>query len=1145
MSTPNPSITEQSSKSASAAFNPNILKSGEVSRSSTEGGMRKFSVLSEGQQYGGWTVDRNTVDLLGTWCATPGNGQSVDLNGNQGPGSIYQSFVTEPGKTYTLSFLLAGNFERGSDDMRSVEVAVGSQRSKFDCERPEGWSRSDMGWQVKTVAFTADSDFTTLTFKSLTDHKYCGPVIASVAVVEGIAPGASNLLENGDFIVSGIGSGGQKGFVNCALGKQLGGWTVEKNSVDLLTHWAKTPGIGQAIDLNGNQGAGAIAQVLTTEPGKTYTVTFLLSGNFERGEDHSHGLMVTAGGESVNFEFQRGDDWSRENMGWQTKTFTFTATENTTALSFESLSNNKYCGPVIAGVAVVLDASEASAESTTGVPVTAEPVADADMIEDGTDSPSDENLPSTPSEPVAESPPQTSEPDTSDSENAESAPPVESAPPHGSGGGHNSMDLDFGFESDHAGNLPDAGNTAPDARWDDYETQPGTAISGNVLDNDIDADGDALVVVGIVTPPDHGVATVDADGYFTYTPNAGFKGYDVFTYEISDGNDTDVARVTVTVGETGGGHYSTSHVTDYENDHEGLPNGAPDARWDDFATKSGVAFSGNVLTNDTDPDGDVLTVTGIEEQPSNGTVTIDAHGHFTYTPNEGFNGVDVFTYSVSDGKGGCDFAKVTMTVERVNSAPTATTDAFSVFEDASLTDNVLANDHDADGDTLTVTGITSQPLHGIVSIESDGTFTYTPHADYNGPDSFTYSISDGQGGTSTAQVNITVKPVNDSPVANDDVAGTEKNVAVIIPVLANDSDADGDALQVVTHTPPVHGNVQINADGTLTYTPNSGFVGNDSFLYAIEDGNGGSATAKVIVCISGANTAPVASFDSASGFENQPLVIDVLANDTDADGDALSVVKLGTPVHGTVALNADGTVTYTPNEDFNGQDHFSYEISDGNGGTSSALVCVVVKPVNDAPVANGDSVTTDEDKPVTFNVLGNDTDIDGDTLSVESFTQPAHGSVTQNPDGTFTYTPAADYNGGDSFTYVVTDGKGGTSTATVNIDVKPVNDAPAANNDAVVTDEDKPVTFNVLGNDSDVDGDTLSVASFTQPAHGTVTKNPDGTFTYTPAADYNGSDSFTYVVTDGKGGTSTATVSLSVCPVNDAPVANNDAVVTG
>ncbi|MGF1547930.1 MAG: choice-of-anchor C family protein, partial [Thiotrichales bacterium] len=1144
MTTHNPSTQDQSAKSNPGILNQAVLKNGDFSRAGSDGATRSFSVLGEGYQFGGWTVDRNSVDLLAGWCKTPGGGQSIDLNGNQGAGAISQSFATEPGKTYTLTFLLAGNFERSTTDVHGVEVAIGSNRSTFEFERPEGWSRNDMGWQTKAVTFTADSELTTLSFNSLTEHQYCGPVISAVSVVQGLAPEASNLIANGDFLVHGIGAGGGKGFVNCAIGKQIGGWSVEKNSVDLLTQWAKVPGIGQAIDLNGNQGAGAITQVLATEPGKTYTVSFLLSGNFEKGESDTRSVLVSGGSESASFDFQRGDDWSRQNMGWQTKTFTFTATGTSTTLSFESLTGNKYCGPVIAGVTVVLDTVELDAERVV-MPPQSQPEAVDDIPQAEAYAHDEGEVPVLLDEPSVTD----NEPAAPIAEDIESETPASAENPTPTGGGHYSLDLIFDYDSDHSGDLPDPQNTAPDARWDDYSTTPETAISGNVLENDYDPDGDTIAVTGIVTQPEHGIATLDAAGNFTYIPNTGFTGDDVFTYEISDGNGgTDIARVTVTVGEPGsGGHYSTGHVTDYENDHEGgLPNGnsAPDARWDDYATQSGVAFSGNVLDNDIDPDGDPITVTGIEVHPTHGTVTIDAQGHFTYTPNAGFSGVDRFEYSISDGKGGCDVAKVTMTVAPVNAAPTAVNDVVNVNEDTSFTGNVLANDSDPDGDSLSVAGIAAQPIHGIVTIESDGTFTYTPHADYHGPDAFTYSVTDGKGGTSTAQVQINVNPVNDAPVARDDAAGTLKNVAVIIPVLANDSDPDGDALHIVTHTPPVNGSVQVNPDGTLTYTPNRGFTGNDSFLYAIEDGNGGSATAKVVVCVTGTNSAPSAKSDQATGLEDQPLVIDILANDTDADGDKLTVSQLGQPKHGTAALNADGTVTYTPNANFSGQDYFSYEVSDGHGGVSSAVVCVLVNPVNDAPVANNDAVVTDEDKPVTFNVLGNDTDVDGDTLSVESFTQPSYGTVTKNADGTFTYTPAADYNGSDSFTYVVTDGKGGTSTATVTIDVKPVNDAPVANNDVVVTDEDKPVTFNVLGNDTDVDGDSLSVESFTQPSHGTVTKHPDGTFTYTPNADYNGADSFTYVVTDGKGGTSTATVSLSVCPVNDAPVANNDAVVT-
>jgi len=283
------------------------------------------------------------------------------------------------------------------------------------------------------------------------------------------------------------------------------------------------------------------------------------------------------------------------------------------------------------------------------------------------------------------------------------------------------------------------------------------------------------------------------------------------------------------------------------------------------------------------------------------------------------------------------------------------------------------------------------------------------------------------------------------------------------------------------------------------------------------------------------NEAPVAVDDDAVTDEDTSVVIDVLANDSDPDGDDLEVISATSP-NGTVEINPDGTLTFTPDQDFNGPTTIEYTVSDGNGGTDTATVSVEVTPVNDDPVAGDDDATTAEDTPVVIDVLGNDTDVDGDSLTVIDFTDPANGTVIDNGDGTFTYTPDPDYNGPDSFTYTVSDGNGGTDTATVNIDVTPVNDDPVAEDDSAKTPINTPVVIAVLANDSDVDGDPLTVISATSP-DGTVDINPDGTITFTPDTDFFGETTIDYTISDGNGGTDSAVVTLLV---NDGIVSGTD-----
>jgi len=573
---------------------------------------------------------------------------------------------------------------------------------------------------------------------------------------------------------------------------------------------------------------------------------------------------------------------------------------------------------------------------------------------------------------------------------------------------------------------------------------------------------------------------------------------------------------------------------------KGSPVAVDDAESTDEDTPVIIA----VLDNDSDLDNDPLSVTETTT-PANGTVVINEDGTITYTPNPDFNGTDSFEYTITDGNGGFDTAIVTVTIGGTNDAPVAVDDAASTDEDTPVVIAVLGNDSDPDNDPLTITETTT-PENGSVVINEDGTITYTPNPDFNGTDSFEYTITDGNGGFDTAIVTVTIGGTNDAPVAVDDAASTEEDTPVIIAVLDNDSDPDNDPLTITETTTPANGSVVINEDGTITYTPNPDFNGTDSFEYTINDGNGGFDTAIVTVTVIGAeNVAPIAVDDAASTDEDTPVIITVLDNDSDPDNDPLTITETTTPENGTVVINEDGTITYTPNPDFNGTDTFEYTITDGNGGFDTAIVTVTIGGTNDEPIAVDDAASTEEDTPVVIAVLDNDSDPDNDPLSVTETTTPANGTVVINEDGTITYTPNPDFNGTDSFEYTITDGNGGFDTAIVTVTVIGAeNVAPIAVDDAESTEEDTPVVIAVLENDSDPDNDPLTITEAISPANGSVIINEDGTITYTPNPDFNGTDSFEYTITDGNGGFDTAIVTVTIGGTNDVPVAVDDAEST-
>ncbi|HMY50495.1 MAG TPA: Ig-like domain-containing protein [Rhodocyclaceae bacterium] len=461
--------------------------------------------------------------------------------------------------------------------------------------------------------------------------------------------------------------------------------------------------------------------------------------------------------------------------------------------------------------------------------------------------------------------------------------------------------------------------------------------------------------------------------------------------------------------------------------------------------------------------------------------------------------------------------------------PVANADTAAVDEDASVLVNVLANDTDPEGKALTLVSADGA-THGAVTLEN-GQVRYTPSANYFGADSFTYVVRDEAGNTATTSVAITVRPVNDAPVANPDSVAVLSGGSVLIDVLANDTDIDSPVLTITGATGASHGTVAIES-GKVRYTPDAGYAGGDSFTYTITDGDGGNAGSSVTVDILVHNTPPVANADTAVTDEDTPILIDALANDTDAEGQALSLVSVGLATHGTVSLDA-GQIRYVPDADWFGADSFTYVMQDSVGAQASATVNVTVNSVNDPPVANPDSATVEASQSVLIDVLANDTDKDSAQLAVTAVSGAAHGTVVIES-GQVRYTANAGFTGADSFTYTVSDGDGASVDGSVAITVQLHNTAPVAHADSAVTDEDHSVLIDVLGNDSDAEGQVLSLVSVTGATHGTLAIEGNQV-RYTPDADWNGADSFTYVVADSLGATAKGAVDVTVTPVNDAP----------
>lgn len=563
---------------------------------------------------------------------------------------------------------------------------------------------------------------------------------------------------------------------------------------------------------------------------------------------------------------------------------------------------------------------------------------------------------------------------------------------------------------------------APIAGADSATITTGTSQVIDVLANDSDPDNDPLTIVSTTTPAVGGVALgsvsiTGAGNTLTYTPAVGTTGTHTFTYTITDGR--------------GGFAVGTVNVA---------VNTPPVANADQVFDLDRATVQIQVLLNDTDLDKDALTVTDVSTTPR-ATVSM-SNNTITFTPHADVLPIETLNYTISDGRGGVSTSTITIIQ---NASPVAVADQFSAAAGSTVALNVLANDTDPDPQdqpNFTITGLT-QPLGASATISTNAkTIQFTFPANATANSTFRYTMTDGRGGFSNAVVTVLL---NHSPTAAPATATTLAGVPVTItPVIA---DVDGDPLTITAVTVANGATFTINANNSITFTPSATLVLTpQTFTYTVSDGRGGTASATVTVTV---NNRPIATNDAITTAQSTSVSIPVLANDTDPNGDPLTVSAIaaqspnGTATIETTGANANRNVSFFPNPGFTGVTTFQYTVSDGRGGTANATVTVTVTGVaNRVPIATADTATTRGTTAVIINVLNNDSDPDGDTLTVTAVTSPGAGlgtAVISNAGRSVTYTPTLAASAApQSFTYTVSDGRGGTATATVTVTVDDV-----------------------------------------------------------------------------------------------------------
>jgi len=705
----------------------------------------------------------------------------------------------------------------------------------------------------------------------------------------------------------------------------------------------------------------------------------------------------------------------------------------------------------------------------------------------------------------------------------------------------------------------------------------------------------------------------------------GETGTDTFTYTAADGNGGS-GRATVTVevtGENDAPIVGTNEVLAVEAQGDTTPITTSELEAED----PDDAPSDLTFEVTTGPVNGTITVGGSEassfsqQDIADGAVQYEHDGSATSTDSLTFD----LTDAQGAGPTSRSFEVV---IGLNNNSPVARDDDAATSEDEVLavddaSNGVLANDEDPNGDPLSVSAVNGVSENvgtqialasgALLTLDGDGTYIYDPNgafddlaADESAAEAFSYTVADGRGGDDQATVTITVTGVNNAPTLEtvDGIAVTTEGEEELTTADLNATDPDDEA-SALTYTltdGPSQGRIRVGGteqstftqqqleDGAVTYDHTAGTADDDSFTFDLTDDDGAGPTGRTFaISVSVSNRPPTASDDNYSVREDETLAVTdstngILGNDSDPDGDPLRASIASTPQHGDLTLNDDGTFEYVPDPDYNGSDGFAYQVSDGNGGTDRASVALTVTAVNDPPrVAANEGLAVDQKRAQTITtsmLSASDVDDEASALSFAVTDGPTQGRLLvegseasaftqqQLVNGSVVYDHTASTADDDSFTFDLTDDDGaGPTGRTFAIAVEERNFPPTARDTTLVTSEDTAAVGDapgILGNDSDPDGDPLSVAAVDGGGGGTIgseltlesgallTVRGNGSYVYDPNGqfetldeDETASETISYTVADGNGGTDRATATFAVEGKNERPAVTLTAPVEG